>query len=262
MKKQKNKRRTPVRTPKPHKPFHMPGGRYVVSVDGLAGSGKTTLAKLLAKRLKFIHFSSGLLYRAVGYLALREKVDVGSEKKLCNLVKKHSIRLVVRAGSSRVLIDGRDLTRYLHTPEVSEATSKSSTHRKVRALLCDAQREAFHPANLVAEGRDMGTVIFPDATLKFFIVANQKVRVERRIKQLDEGKGTVGKAARVDNLLKQKIKIEITERDSRDSKRKVAPTKPARDAIIIDNSRESLTKVLKSMYDAVAKKGILGISKD
>lgn len=230
--------------------------RRVITVDGNAGSGKTTLARALAKRIGYIHFSSGLLYRGAAFLCLSEGVLPTDFHAVIALIRDHVIE--IRAGSeqeSRLYVDGGDVTDKVAAPEVSEATSLLSTYQEVREALTGAQRTAFQNQNIVAEGRDMGTVIFPGADLKFFVSADEGVRVRRRIEQFLRMNPGLDEATL--NQLKEKMKIEIIERDLRDSSRLYAPTRAAPDALLIDNSARSLTEVVDYMYDVVSKKGLL-----
>lgn len=163
-------------------------------------------------------------------------------------------------GGTAAMLDGADVSSELFTPEVSQATSIAARHPQVRSYLIAAQRSAFPGRSLVAEGRDIGTVIFPDAPLKFFVQADEAIRVERRLSQLtgDAVEGGDRKlTARELEELKAKLSMEISERDRRDSERAASPTKPAENAILIDNSREPLTEVVDRMYDFAAKGGLL-----
>lgn len=233
-----------------------PMNRSVITVDGLAGSGKTTISKLLAERLGYAHLSTGLLYRAVGWLAINAKVSVDDGVALKTLILSHKIELIMGAkNSALVLVDGRDVSSEIHAPLVSQAASQTSRHREVREALRDAQRNAFPGVNLVVEGRDMGTVIFPDAPLKFFVFVSPEIRVQRRIAQLHGPEALKDPALM--SRIKRDIEIEVLERDKRDSEREVAPAKPADDAILIDNSAETLTLVIQNMYDAAASRGLV-----
>jgi cytidylate kinase len=234
-----------------------PSSRIVVAVDGLAGSGKTTLARLLAERCGFAHLNSGQLYRAVALITLREKISGDDERALVAAIRAHRIELRAEgeSGKARIYIDGRDESANVAHPEVSEMTSITSRHPAVRAELVAAQRGAFPGRSIVAEGRDMGTVIFPEAPAKFFITADQAVRVERRVQQLYGDRARLTPAEL--KSLNQKIQIEIIERDQRDEHRSVSPTKAAQDAIAIDNTRDPLTVVLQRMYDILSSRGLL-----
>lgn len=225
--------------------------RKVITVDGLAGSGKSAISRLLAEKLGFMHFSSGLLYRAIGYLVLENGVAFDDSERIVQLMERHKIDL---STDGDVTIDDKKITAdFLHQPKISEATSTISVLPEVRQKLVDVQRNVFAGKGLVAEGRDMGTVIFPDADLKFFIQADCAVRVARRLQQL--GLSDNQHTESIDEI-KRNIEIEILERDARDSTRKVAPTVAAEGAILVDNSAKTLTDVVQYMYDAVAKRGV------
>jgi len=220
--------------------------RTVITVDGLAGSGKTSLSRALARALGFAHLNSGLLYRGIGWLALQHSVDLDDEGAIGELLKAHTVEL---RGEGELFVDGVDRASELVTPAVSEATSKTSRFPVVRAFLLDAQRSAFPGQGLVAEGRDMGTVVFPGAPLKFFVTATVAVRVARRLQQLSSSRGLV--------LDEDAIRREIIERDERDSTRAVSPTKGADDAVTVDNSGLPMADVVASMRGVAAGRGLL-----
>ncbi|MCB0332097.1 MAG: (d)CMP kinase [Bdellovibrionales bacterium] len=229
--------------------------RTVITVDGLAGTGKTSLSKELARRLGFVHLSTGMLYRAVGYLALTTQTSMEDEPAIADLLSKHTLALVCDdSDSARLLLDGKDVVDALYAPEVSEATSKTAQLAAVREALIEPQREAFPGRPLVAEGRDMGSVIFPDAQVKFFVSVPEEVKVERRLAQLIEAGH--GKSENERNLLKEKMKIEIHERDVRDAERNLAPTLQTEDMEVVDNSSQPLEKVVQNMYNLVTARGI------
>lgn len=225
--------------------------RIVITVDGHAGSGKTSLCRLLAKRLGFCHFSSGLLYRGLGMLALRAGVSRNDEAALCALLSAHRIEIIADSENRSVLLlDGvaQDEAN-VQAPEVSEAASLVSAFGEVRKALVRCQREAFAGRPIIAEGRDMGTVIFPDAPMKFFIEVEVETRVQRRLAQL----AAAGSAASLDAAT---IRREIHERDERDSGREHAPTKAAGDAVVIHNDGDFET-ALAAMEQALRERGLI-----
>jgi len=226
----------------------MISNRTVITVDGHAGSGKTTLSRLLAKRLDYCHFSSGLLYRGLGLLAKINNVDVHNSKELINLLETHNLEIRADAEKKSVLyLDGEaQLESEVQAPAISEAASVLSVYPDLREALIPFQREAFPENNIVAEGRDMGTVVFPDAALKFFIEVDVDTRVKRRMAQLEDAA----------QLSAEDIRREIFERDKRDSEREHAPTRAASDALRIDNTTEALERVLANMENEALKRGL------
>ncbi|MCO6430396.1 MAG: (d)CMP kinase [Deltaproteobacteria bacterium] len=226
--------------------------RVIITIDGLAASGKSAISKLLAERLGYVHLSSGAIYRALGLLIYRSGADPADLPTVMRLLEENTIGLVEHGRSgSKVLLNGADPGEQLYEPEVSNATSISSAHPEVRAKLLPLQQECFPERGLVAEGRDMGTVVFPDADIKFFIQAAADIRAQRRLSQL-YGQNS---AAQDVKSLKEKIEMEINERDRRDSKRAVSPTVAAEGAIIVDNSAKTLTEVVENMYHFVSDLG-------
>ena len=214
--------------------------RDVITVDGLGASGKSALAMLLARRLGYGHLNSGLLYRAAGWLALQEGQDLANCKAVLEVLSRHSIELSTASDlSSVVLIDGVPRDHELHSAEVSHAASTVAQHQPLRDLFVETQRNAFAPRGVVAEGRDMGTIIFPDARLKFFVEANLDVRAQRRFAQFQ---GTPQERSL------ESIRTALHDRDNRDATRSVAPTKPAEGAIVIDNSKSPLDETVERMY--------------
>jgi cytidylate kinase len=217
--------------------------RYIVTVDGLAASGKSALAKGLAKKLGLGHLNSGLLYRAVALLVLRAGLDLKSSGDAVCEMSKHLIELRRdEAGSSLVLIDGLPCGAELIATEVSTGASLIARHQEVRDRLLGLQRDAFKPAGVVAEGRDMGTVVFPGAPVKFFVTAKLDVRAQRRYVQL---KGTSQESSL------ESITRDLEERDRRDSTSAVGTMKQAEGAIAIDNSTETLESVIEKMAGMV-----------
>jgi cytidylate kinase len=213
--------------------------RRVITIDGLAGSGKSSLAKALAARCGFYFLSSGLLYRAIGLLVSKniyknQIVTLDSDSKNRSIVK----------------IDGLAVAEDLHTEAIGAFASKVAADPAVRKALISAQRESFPSKPIVAEGRDMGTVIFPEAPLKFFISAPAEVRAKRRMAQLNDKKAQ--------NQPFEEILNEINARDLRDTERAISPTVAAADAITIENGPGvSLTEVVDKMYHFASSRGLL-----
>lgn len=228
----------------------MPQIRTVIAIDGLAGTGKTTLSRELANRLGFIHLNTGLLYRGVALAAERAGIAFADEPAISQLMARHIFSLgLTSSRTSQVLIDGAPVVEDIQRPRISEGASIVSQFKGVRDALLDSQRRAYPGTPIVAEGRDMGTVVFPDAPLKFYVYVDQETRVRRRLSQLGYSDATDTAATM--------IQKEIIDRDRRDEERALAPARPAQDAVIVDNSSRSLTEVLQGMYDAASERGLI-----
>ncbi len=228
--------------------------RKVIAVDGLSATGKSSLSKALAKKIGFVHLSTGAIYRAVAYLTIKENIDHDDQDSIVDNLKKHNLKLILKDSSARMLVDGQDVTDFLYTPRISELTSITSSYPKVRESLTDAQRNAFEGENIVVEGRDIGSIIFPDADIKFFIKVDTEIKIKRRINQLSDGKTLTKDEFQ---KLTNEMKIEILERDERDANRVTAPTIAVNDAIIIDNSKDGIENTIKKMVDVLKYKKIL-----
>lgn len=221
--------------------------RDVITVDGVGASGKSALARLLAKRLGYGHLNSGLLYRAAGWLVSRSGVDPNDPARVMTELSRHTISLDKDADARTVVvIDGSVCGDELHSSEVSMLASLVARYQAVRDTFTDLQRAAFAPGGVVAEGRDMGTIIFPDARVKFFVEGRLEVRSRRRYEQL---KGTPQAA------LLEEISRDLSERDARDAARPVAPARPAPGAVVVDNSDRPLEEVVEEMYRRVVSEG-------
>lgn len=211
----------------------------VVTIDGPSGTGKGTIAGLLAKRLGWHCLDSGALYRVLGLLAQRRGLDLDAVGPLAELA---AALPVVFAPGGRVLLDGEDLSTAIRTEEAGAAASRVAVHGPVRDALLDWQRRAARRPGLVADGRDMGTVVFPEAPLKVFLDASAEARAKRRYKQLKEK----GLSANLENLVD-----EIRARDERDRDRSVAPLRAADGALVLDTTSLSIAEVLERVLDAV-----------
>ena len=195
----------------------------VIAIDGPSASGKGTVAQLVAETLGFHRLDSGALYRLVALAAARAGIDPGDEAKLAAL----AVRLPVRFEDERILLDGEAVTDAIRTEECSLAASRVAALAAVRGALLERQRAFRRPPGLVAEGRDMGSIVFPDAGLKIFLTASLEARAERRHKQLKEK----GIAATLPGLLQ-----DLRERDARDASRSVAPLKQSSGARLLDTT--------------------------
>ena len=202
----------------------------VIAIDGPAASGKGTIAHNVAQALGFHYLDSGSLYRLVALRAHERSISSDDAERLVALAA--DVDVSFRGG--RAMLDGRDVAESLRTEEVSSVASRIAVHPALRRALMDRQRAFRMPPGLVAEGRDMGTVVFPDAQLKVFLTANAEQRAERRHKQLI----TKGISVTIDGLLR-----DIRERDTRDSTRAAAPLAPAPDAVILDTTDLSIAEV-------------------
>lgn len=203
-------------------------GTTVVTIDGPAGAGKSTVAKALARRLKFSYLDTGAMYRAATLKALRLKINLEDENALAAVAGAVTIDFEGDAEKGlRVILDGEDVSEAIRTIEVTNNTFYMARAPKVRAVMVDLQRKIGSRRNIVVEGRDVGTVVFPTAKYKFYLDANFEERARRRIKELED-KGEAVEA--------QKLKEELQERDQKDFSRKVGPLKKADDAIVIDST--------------------------
>ena len=203
----------------------------VIAIDGPTASGKGTIAQALARALGFGCLDSGALYRVVALLALRRRIDTGDALRLAQVAR--SAHPLFERG--RVELDGEDVTEAIRAEEVGRAASHVSAHAAVRDELLQLQRSFRRWPGLVADGRDMGTVVFPDARLKVFLTASVEVRAQRRLKQLMEK----GISASLADLL-----LDLCERDERDRTRPVAPLKAADDAYELDASSLTVDEVV------------------
>ena len=206
----------------------------IIAIDGPSGAGKSTLAKRLAQELGFIYLDTGALYRALALKVLREGVDLADDRKLTALLDSTAIDLRADAGVLEVLLDGVDVAGQIRTPEVSQMASKVSTLKAVRDHMLELQRLMGRRGHVVAEGRDIGTVVFPEAEVKIFLDASVAERARRRSVELR----AAGQAVEIEATLR-----EIEERDKRDSERELAPLRKAEGALVIDSSSSKAEEV-------------------
>ncbi|HFD79141.1 MAG TPA: (d)CMP kinase [Gammaproteobacteria bacterium] len=199
----------------------------VIAIDGPSGSGKGTIARMMASELGFHFLDSGALYRILALAAQRRGIALDDEQALAAVSGELDIRFPADSASEQVLLDGEDVSRDIRSEEAGAGASRVAALPGVRQALLERQRAFRQPPGLVADGRDMGTVVFPDAGVKIFLTASSEERARRRYNQLKEK----GLPADYDEIL-----ADIRARDERDSSRSVAPLKPARDAVVVDTT--------------------------
>ena len=200
---------------------------YSIAIDGPSGAGKSTIAKAVAKKIGFLYVDTGAIYRTVGLFAKKNSIDPKDEKTLSENFGKIDIELKWVDGTQHVFLSGCDVSDDIRTPEMSMYASAVSALPKVRAFLLDMQRDFAKKNNVIMDGRDIGTVVLPQADVKIFMFASPESRAKRRYKELVEK----GKDVTYEDVLKDMIV-----RDKNDSERKTAPCKPADDAVMLDNS--------------------------
>jgi len=220
----------------------------VVTIDGPGGSGKGTVALQLATRLGWHFMDSGALYRLVAMAAMDSSISASDEESLNALARDLKVAFLIRDGEAVILLDGEPVVDRLRSEAVGEFASKVAALPSVRSALIDRQRAFRRPPGLVADGRDMGTVIFPTAELKIFLTASAEERAIRRYKQLKE-KG--------ENVTLSRLFRDIEKRDERDRSRIVAPLKPATDAYTIDSTNLSVDQVLLVIMNLLDKKELI-----
>lgn len=216
----------------------------LITIDGPSGAGKSTVSKVLAKRLSYGYLDTGALYRSVAYQAKKEAVDMDDENALSDFLKNLRICIKNINGMMKVFVGDTDVSDHIRTEDIGLSASKISANAMVRSALLKIQREAGERGSIVAEGRDMGSVVFPDADIKFFLDATVEERIKRRYKEL------VDKGMAVDF---QTVQRDLNLRDRQDRERTVAPLTIPRDAIVIDSSNMNTTDVVENMMNLVNK---------
>ncbi len=208
----------------------------VIAIDGPSGAGKSTTARMLAERLGYIYIDTGALYRALGWKARLEGIDPADEAKLADLASRTEVTIKQNNSNPRFYVDGYDVSAEIRTPEMGMMASSVSKSPAIRARLLIVQRELGKRGGAVLDGRDIGTVVFPDADVKFYLDASVEERGKRRYREL--------KAKGMDVVLDRTIS-EIAARDLQDSGRSIAPLKKAPDAVLIDSSTMGIEEVLE-----------------
>ena len=215
----------------------------IVTIDGPVAAGKTTVAREVASRLGFTLLDTGAIYRSLSLAARSQGVDLGDEESLAKLARGLDVSFEFQEGQNRVFLDGEDVTVAIRLPEISQTASVISALPAVRRELLEQQRQMASNGSIVAEGRDTGTVVFPDADAKFFITADDEVRATRRQGELK----VKGSGESFDEVL-----ASLRERDDRDSNRAIAPLKPAPDAKLIDTTELGIEEVIAQVLEELA----------
>ncbi len=216
-----------------------------IAIDGPAGAGKSTIAKLAAKELSFIYVDTGALYRAIGLCAYRNDIGSKDVPEILKMLEDIKVELAFNdKGEQVVLLNGEDVSSLIRTPEISMYASDVSAIPEVRAFLLDLQRNMAKTNNIIMDGRDIGTVVLPDAKVKIFLTASAEVRAKRRYDELIEK----GMDVKYEDVLK-----DVETRDYNDSHRETAPLKPADDSVIVDTSgldlEQSVEKLISIMKE-------------
>ena len=218
--------------------------RYNIAIDGPAGAGKSTIAKMAAKKLDFIYVDTGAMYRAMALYFLRREIDAKDEKKIAEACEHINVTIAYQEGEQQVLLNGENVNAFIRTEEVSMMTSNTSKYPAVREKLLYLQRELAAANNVIMDGRDIGTCVLPDAELKIYLTASASERAKRRyLEQKERG---------VESDLAQ-IERDIIARDEQDMNREIAPLKQAEDAIYLDTSDMTIEEVVTKIVSLVQK---------
>ncbi len=223
---------------------------YNIAIDGPAGAGKSTIAKLVAKELSFIYVDTGAMYRAMAFYLLKNGVNKENTEEISKVCKSAEISIEYREGVQIVLLNGENVNAYLRTEEVGNMASVSSANPDVREKLLELQRSLAKKQSVVMDGRDIGTTILPNAEVKVYLTASSATRAKRRYLELTE------KGVACDIL---EIQKDIEERDTRDMNREISPLRQAEDAVLVDSSEmsiEDVVKVILQIYDEKVVKRI------
>ena len=217
----------------------------VIAIDGTAGTGKSSVGRAVAEKLGYGFLSTGGLYRALAYQVFAKQVDPADEKAVLETAQKMQFTFERQPDATlKMFVDGEYLGSKLHLDEVAQTASKVSTHAAARAVLTEKMRQAGRDGGIIMEGRDIGTVVFPDAEVKIYVDATAEERANRRVKQL------VSKGNPADY---EQILASIKERDLRDSTRAASPLKPAEDAVKIDTSNLNMSEVIEAVLKEINK---------
>ena len=216
-----------------------------VAIDGPSGAGKSTVSRLAAARLRFLYADTGALYRAIGFTVLQKGLDPALESDVAPLLPSLTLELRFLESGQRVLINGADVTENIRTPQVSMAASAVSALPPVRAFLLDLQRNLSQNHSVIMDGRDIGTVVLPNAEVKVFLTAAPEERARRRFEEL---------AAKGKTVTYEDVRREMVERDKNDSERAIAPLKPAPDAVLLDTTGLTCEETVERLVELIKLK--------
>lgn len=217
---------------------------YTIAIDGPSGAGKSTTAKALATRLGLAHLDTGAMYRALAAALRKDGIAPSDEEEVLKVLNNYSLDVQFGNSGQRTLVNDRDMTEFLYTSENAQAASDVSRYSAVRRYLVEEQRKLAESKSFILDGRDIGTVVLPQANFKFFLTASPEIRAERRLKDL---------LAQGEEIGFDEVLADILKRDRQDSSRDDSPLKQAEDAILIDSSNLTFDEVLNTMLEEIMK---------
>lgn len=218
---------------------------YSIAIDGPAGAGKSTVAKMIAKELGFIYVDTGAMYRAMALYMLENNIEINNEKSVSKACENVDIYIEYRNGEQQVILNGKNVNGFIRTQQVGNTASVTSVNKDVRIKMVDLQQKLAKKADVVMDGRDIGTHVLKDAQLKIYLTADAKIRAKRRMDELEQ------KGEKCDFEV---IVNDIIERDNRDKTRKISPLRQAKDAIVVDSGNMNAEEAAKSIIDIFKEK--------
>ncbi|BDR58661.1 (d)CMP kinase [Xylocopilactobacillus apicola] len=213
-----------------------------IAIDGPASSGKSTVAKIIAEKLNFLYVDTGAMYRALTYYCLEKKINLNDEESVMKLLNQMNYEVKVVEEKLHYFVDQQDVSEQIRKPDVAKNVSKVASYPKIRKYLTELQQEIARKNNVVMDGRDIGTVVLPQANFKFFLTATPEVRANRRFKE-NQNKGISSDLSEIIQAIKK--------RDEIDSHRKIAPLIPANDAILVDSSNMTIEQVVTNLINRI-----------
>ncbi len=235
---------------------------YIIAIDGPAGSGKSTTAQLVAEHLGYIYIDTGAMYRAIALYCIRNNINIenkDADLRISKAISEIELKFRKVVSEYHIFLNGEDVSQRIRDPDVTALSSPLSAMKVVRDKMVKLQREMGKQGGVVLEGRDIGTVVFPNADFKFFLVASLDVRAKRRAKQFVSSRTGYAEKGIVINI--EQIKQDLSKRDKNDSSRKIAPLKKAEDALVIDTTNltieqqvEMILQIIKNQQEFINKK--------